>query len=128
MIRTSRTRNRSCVRHSSARARGADACERGQRSLDLFHDTQSNRQRFAAVVTRHGHPLLPSHRRDEALDLEAQRLTVWGFERNALDEGFEREWALRERRQIEVAAQSVELTVACGEVEGELSALLEDAN
>src|SRR4029450_6468207 len=88
---------------------------------------QRTAQRFATIVTRYDHRLLASHRRDETLELEAQRLTLGRFEWNALDEGLERERTFRQRRQVEITAQPIELAVARGEVEGQIPTLLEDA-
>ena len=52
----------------------------------------------------------------------------WRLERDAFDKRLERERPLRERDEIDIAAQSIELSVAGSEVERDVPALLEDAN
>src|SRR5687768_10397941 len=122
MMSTSRTRDRAC------RELARSTRERRQRTLDFADDAERDGQGFAAVFARHDNRLLAANACDEALELEPKWLAGRCLERNALDERLQRQRALRERRQIDVAAKAIELTVAGREVERDVAALLKDAN
>src|SRR5438309_1329960 len=56
------------------------------RALDVLHDLQCHRQRIAALFPRHRHGRLTAHCCKEALELEPQRLALFRFHSDALDE------------------------------------------
>src|SRR5690242_18634979 len=91
--------------------------ECGKRTLDLAHDAERERERFASVFPGHGHRLLAPHRGDEALELEAQRLALRRLERDPLDELLELARRRRERGEIDVVPQAEELTVPAREIQ-----------
>ena len=74
------------------------------------------------------HRLLPLHRGDEALELEPQRLPLRRVERQALHELLHRARRGRERGEVHVPPQAIELTAALRQVERQISAALEDAD
>src|SRR5512142_503941 len=98
--------------------RGGTAGQRGKRALDVLHDLQRDRERLAPRLAADGDRRLAAHRRHEAVERQ---------QRDALDELLQRERRRRERRNVDVAAQPEELSVAAAEIEREISALLEDA-
>src|SRR5690349_21010601 len=113
--RISRTRRR-------ARASGAP----GLRALDVGDDLQGDRERLAPLLPGHGDRALSADRREEALELQAERLSLLGFEGNALHELLQREGRRGERLHVHVVAQAEELPVARGQVERDVLAFLED--
>src|SRR4051812_25182455 len=99
-----------------------------QRALDVGDDLERHGERLAPLLPGDGDGDLAADRRQEALELEAQRLPLLGLERNALHELLEREGRRREGLHVDVAAQPEELAVARREVERDVLALLEDAD
>src|SRR5687768_11463829 len=122
MMSTSRTRDR--TRSGLA----TQPRERRKGALDLADDPQRYRERLAPIAARHHDRLIATNRPDEALELEAERFAWRRFERDAFHERLEREGPLRERSEIDIAAKAIKLPVAGGEVQRDVSALLEDAN
>src|SRR5688572_20928997 len=93
--------------------------KRGERTLDVAHDGQRNRQRFTSVFTRDRNWCVARDRLDECLELEPQWLALQRVERNAFDEGLERLCALcvaHERKEVDVATQAIEFSRAGGEI------------
>src|SRR5688500_209725 len=62
------------------RAPPATPFERGERLLDLAHDPQRDRERVAAILAGDDQRRLPLNRGNEALVLEAQRLSLGGLQ------------------------------------------------
>src|SRR4051812_21373786 len=73
----------------------------GQRrdgAFDVRHDLERDREGLASLLAGDGHGRLAADRRQEALELQAQRLTLLGLERDALDELLQGEGRRGERR------------------------------
>src|SRR5687768_10720558 len=127
MISTSRTRSRTRVSGVSG-TRAGGACQRRQRALYLTHDPQRDGERFATILARNHDRLLSTDGGDEALELQPQRFALGRVQWDALHECLERQRPLRERGEVDVATETIELAVAGSEVERDVPALLEDAH
>src|SRR4051812_552080 len=113
-------------RTCSGRRASSLSSERGERALDVGDDLQRHGERLASFLPGHRDRYVAPHRGEEALELQAQRLALIRAQRNAFDELLERERCRGERRDVHVAAQPKELSLATAEVEREIPALLED--
>src|SRR5215218_7447688 len=109
-----------------------DACrdapgEGRERALDVDDDLERHGERLASRFPTHGDGRLATHRREEALELQSQRLALVGAQRDPLDELLQCQRCRRQRRDVDVTTQAEELALAAPEIEREIAALLEDA-
>src|SRR5829696_4422194 len=98
--------------------------ERRERALDVDDDLERHGERLASCLAAHGDGRLATHRREEALELQPQRLALFGAQRDSLDELLECQRCRRQRRDVDVAAQAEELALTAAEIEREVAALL----
>src|SRR5689334_18396918 len=60
--------------------------QRRQSVLDLGDDPKSHSERVPSLLTRHWHRRVTAHRSEEALELQPERISLVGLERDTLHE------------------------------------------
>src|SRR5512138_1508621 len=69
---------------TSGTGRGRDSSQRRTRPLYLGYDPQGNSKRALSIFARHDHRCLAADCRDEAVELEPERLPFWSGQRNVV--------------------------------------------
>src|SRR5687767_1707319 len=95
-------------------------------SLDLGDDSQGDGQCTPAVLTCHYNRNLPTHCRQEAVELQPERLTFGCCERDAIHIVRNVHRAFRRPARIHLLLEPEELSRSRGEIERQVSAFLED--
>src|SRR5688500_2100217 len=111
---------------TSATASCCFSCQRWKRALDLGDDLEGDSERPSSILTGDYDRRFSIQRRDEAVELEAQRLSLGRDKRNSIDEVSDVHRAGGRTRRIEFLLQAEEVARAGSEIEREVAALLKD--